>query len=125
MMDMLSVHTVREPAKELVNLITKACAALMAATIEFKNFKKSKELPGLLVEINHIEEEGDALFQQAMKDLFSSNAEAIEVIKWQNIFNCLENVLDACENVADVMEAVSYTHLRAHETRHDLVCRLL
>src|SRR5665648_983704 len=24
-----------------------------------------------------------------------------------------------------VWEAVSYTHLRAHETRHDLVCRLL
>src|SRR5659263_69915 len=26
---------------------------------------------------------------------------------------------------AAVTEAVSYTHLRAHETRHDLVCRLL
>src|SRR5659263_604600 len=25
----------------------------------------------------------------------------------------------------DDPEAVSYTHLRAHETRHDLVCRLL
>ena len=25
----------------------------------------------------------------------------------------------------DRMTAVSYTHLRAHETRHDLVCRLL
>ena len=24
-----------------------------------------------------------------------------------------------------ISEAVSYTHLRAHETRHDLVCRLL
>ena len=24
-----------------------------------------------------------------------------------------------------VLEAVSYTHLRAHETREDLVCRLL
>src|SRR5450756_2919540 len=24
-----------------------------------------------------------------------------------------------------VQQAVSYTHLRAHETRHDLVCRLL
>ena len=23
------------------------------------------------------------------------------------------------------LEPVSYTHLRAHETRHDLVCRLL
>src|SRR5665648_393275 len=27
--------------------------------------------------------------------------------------------------LADAMSAVSYTHLRAHETRHDLVCRLL
>src|SRR5450759_5570405 len=25
----------------------------------------------------------------------------------------------------EAFEAVSYTHLRAHETRHDLVCRLL
>ena len=106
MMDMLSVHTIRYPAKELVNLITKACAALMAATVEFKNFKKSKELPGLLVEINHIEEDGDTLYQSALKDLFSNETDPIEVIKWQNIFNSLEDVLDACENVADVMEGV-------------------
>src|SRR5450756_2854883 len=29
------------------------------------------------------------------------------------------------ERVHVVVGAVSYTHLRAHETRHDLVCRLL
>src|SRR5450756_492000 len=29
------------------------------------------------------------------------------------------------EEVQRYMVAVSYTHLRAHETRHDLVCRLL
>src|SRR5659263_710884 len=27
--------------------------------------------------------------------------------------------------ILNVLDAVSYTHLRAHETRHDLVCRLL
>ena len=27
--------------------------------------------------------------------------------------------------ITDSMSPVSYTHLRAHETRHDLVCRLL
>src|SRR5450756_2290706 len=27
--------------------------------------------------------------------------------------------------IAKKLTAVSYTHLRAHETRHDLVCRLL
>ena len=28
-------------------------------------------------------------------------------------------------DLANGMLSVSYTHLRAHETRHDLVCRLL
>src|SRR5659263_72988 len=28
-------------------------------------------------------------------------------------------------HLAEALCAVSYTHLRAHETRHDLVCRLL
>src|SRR5659263_750568 len=30
-----------------------------------------------------------------------------------------------CFLFAECLIAVSYTHLRAHETRHDLVCRLL
>src|SRR5665648_1121067 len=29
------------------------------------------------------------------------------------------------QEVEDGMRTVSYTHLRAHETRHDIVCRLL
>src|SRR5450756_829121 len=29
------------------------------------------------------------------------------------------------EVIPNLLIAVSYTHLRAHETRHDLVCRLL
>src|SRR5450759_4744230 len=38
----------------------------------------------------------------------------------------LENYASARNPVRPLtMDAVSYTHLRAHETRHDLVCRLL
>ena len=32
---------------------------------------------------------------------------------------------DNGEKIKPDVEAVSYTHIRAHETRHDLVCRLL
>src|SRR5450756_2892328 len=32
---------------------------------------------------------------------------------------------DQVRSAGAVIDAVSYTHLRAHETRHDLVCRLL
>src|SRR5450756_2752906 len=36
-----------------------------------------------------------------------------------------ETVIAALTRPAALLTAVSYTHLRAHETRHDLVCRLL
>ena len=34
-------------------------------------------------------------------------------------------VEESDEDDTDTTTTVSYTHLRAHETRHDLVCRLL
>jgi len=106
MFHMLSVTTVRPEALELVDLIIKSCNVLLEATIEFKNFKKSKKLAPLIVEINRIEEEGDKLYQGAVKTLFSKEPNVMEVIKWKNIFDTMENVLDANENVADVMESV-------------------
>src|SRR5659263_705112 len=33
--------------------------------------------------------------------------------------------LNLATTIGGIKNAVSYTHLRAHETRHDLVCRLL
>src|SRR5665648_1032541 len=43
-----------------------------------------------------------------------------------NDFSLYDHVLDlsfAISAIPDRYAAVSYTHLRAHETRHDLVCR--
>lgn len=39
-------------------------------------------------------------------DLFRSNVEAIEVIKWREIYQYLEDTLDACEDIANVIEGV-------------------
>lgn len=106
MIDLLSVTSVRPVAKELVNLIIKASTVMLDAVKEFKNFKKSTKLNGDLVEINHIEEDGDKLYQDAIRELFAKEANVLEVIKWKNILDTLEAVLDTCENVADGIEAV-------------------
>src|SRR5450756_396894 len=41
------------------------------------------------------------------------------------VFNICGNRYRLIVSFAYRHKAVSYTHLRAHETRHDLVCRLL
>jgi uncharacterized protein Yka (UPF0111/DUF47 family) len=106
MFNLLSVTDVRREAKDLGVLIVKSCGYLREAAEEFVNFKKSKKLMPLLIEINHIEEEADRLYQNSVKKLFSQETNVLDVIKWKNIFDTMEKVLDTCENVADVMEGV-------------------
>src|SRR5450759_722154 len=47
------------------------------------------------------------------------------VVNRKDMSTAAVSSLDNCAFIDQYPFAVSYTHLRAHETRHDLVCRLL
>lgn len=103
---MLSIVTIRPEALKMAELIVRITKKLLDATNEFKHFKRSKALPTLIVDINTLEEEGDRIYRAAVRRLFSAETNPIEVMKWRDIFEVMENAVDACENVAQVMEGV-------------------
>lgn len=45
-----------------------------------------------------------------MTALFSNGMDAIDVIKWKEIYEFLENTLDACEDVANIVEGIVMKH---------------
>ena len=51
-------------------------------------------------------DEGDRLNRDAVSELFSSGEDALNVIRWKDIHEQLEEAVDACENAADVLEAI-------------------
>jgi uncharacterized protein Yka (UPF0111/DUF47 family) len=59
-----------------------------------------------IIEVNRIENMGDDAFRKAMTNLFKTEKDAVEVVKWKEIFELLENTLDACEDVANIVEGV-------------------
>ncbi len=59
-----------------------------------------------LERIEHLEREGDAVFRRGMSRLFSGEYEALEVIKWKDIIQALEDSLNAIEDVSDVVEGI-------------------
>src|SRR5450756_2707405 len=65
----------------------------------------------------------DAEFDHSVRAIFGASS-AIELTMVSGRIAERSDKLDV-ENATVVVVAVSYTHLRAHETRHDLVCRLL
>lgn len=106
---MMHVTEKNETIDRFIGLISEACGELCSMMSAFKQFKRSsKTIHEISIRVNHIEEEGDALFTEAMRRLFdpSEKRETIDIIRMQNLYNTLENALDYCEDVADVVEQV-------------------
>ena len=54
--------------------------------------------------IHTLEKEGDSLSRAAMARLFHEEHAPIEVIKWRDLYNTLEDSIDAAEDAAEAME---------------------
>ncbi len=103
---MFNIKKIREHALKMTEIIVKCCNALKPALHEFKNFRKSQTLHKLVVEVNFLEEEGDKLFKEAIRDLYVNCDDFKEVTAWSQTFDYLENCCDACEEVANVIENI-------------------
>lgn len=103
---MFNIKSVKEEAKVLSELIVKSTVELNTLMVELKHMKTSQLLTPKVIEVNRLENEGDDIYRSAMTALFADGNDALEVIKWKQIFEFLENSLDACEEVANTVEGV-------------------
>ena len=65
----------------------------------------SKMVLAACVEINRLENVGDAMRDAVLMELFETKS-AIEIIKWKEVYQDAETVLDICEDVANVVESI-------------------
>jgi len=107
---MLNVATIPEDAKRISHLIVACTKELMGVMADMKNMKKSSTLSKKIIEVNRLEDEGDIIYRDSIANLFVKEKDAIEVIKWKEIYEYLENTLDACEDVANIVEGVVMKH---------------
>lgn len=101
-----NIKTIKIEIFDFTELLIRCCRSVEECLIELKKSRKLESLKENIIQINQLEETGDKIFEDAMKKLYSSEKDCIEIIKWSNIFNCLENAIDSCEHVADCIEDV-------------------
>jgi len=97
------VERIRPAAKEQAQVILRSAQKLDQAVARLDGFKDASRQ---LHELRELEDEGDRLNREAVKELFTSNEDPIVVIRWKDIHEQLEEAVDACENAADVLEAI-------------------
>ena len=59
------------------------------------------------VEVNRLENEADRLLRDQLAALFEGGTDAIEVIKWKDLYDKVEDALDRCEDVGNVLQSIA------------------
>jgi uncharacterized protein len=69
------------------------------------------KIPKRVTEVTHdlkmLEEEGDAVYHEAMGDLFGEGGDTLEVVKWKDLYDKIEDALDQCEDVGNVLQSIA------------------
>ena len=71
------------------------------------SLKDKKTVASIAREVKKLEEEGDARYSAAVGALFEGTPNALEVIKWKELYDHLEHAIDEAEDVVNVLESVS------------------
>ncbi len=91
---------------EFASVITESVNAVNSAVKWLRNVKNSKSIMDACVEVHSLENVGDAMRDRVLMELFENGKDAIFVIKWKEIYQDAETVLDICEDVAHIVESI-------------------
>lgn len=106
-LQLYNVDSITDDAKQLANIILRATEETAVIATSLSNVKNLASLKQHWIEVNRLENEGDNISRHAIADLFSSNRDPIDVIKWKEIYEHLEEATDKCEDAANIVEGVA------------------
>lgn len=103
----LSIERIEAP---IIKLIDKICDALSELNKGILDLRKPRHIEMHSAKIHALEEEADEIYYEALSDLFHYYKNSIDLIKYKEIYEYLENIMNKCKDIADVFEgkAVNY-----------------
>ena len=97
------VQEIRLQAREQAQAIQRSAGKLADAVALLEGFQDSR---AHLAELRELEHLSDRILQDSISSLFMARPDALEVIRWKDIHESLEEAMNACEYAANVLEAI-------------------
>ena len=97
----------REGAVQLTKLLIESTDEIIKALEMLKDLKKNQAaIMDHIQKVYRLESEGDRIFRREIAYLFDQVKDPIELIKWKDILESLEDTTDHCERIADLIRGV-------------------
>ena len=106
-LSLFKITATTEEAILLAGVLVKAVRELEVAVNKLRRLQGVDTVMKNCREINRLENEGDYICRAAVAKLFEPGSDPLEVIKWKEIYETMENAVDKCEDVANVIEGIA------------------
>ena len=93
----------------MVEVLLTATKEVNHAVKDLRNFNRKNEIVNRCIEINRLENIVDDITHQAVAGLFKTS-DVVDLIKFKEIYEHLEQATDKCEDAADVIKDIFIKH---------------
>jgi len=100
------INEVNDTMRAFSNVIVGSTGSLRVAIIGLRNMKDLKSITDACAKVNIFEHEAELILDNALKDLFLNETNAIELIKRKDLYQDMKLVTDKCEDAAAVIESI-------------------
>jgi hypothetical protein len=102
----LAIKKMRPQTDEFATMVLDAANGVHTAMLEFPKFKHSKTLKKMIDEVNRVESESDRLYSELKKGLFTEETDILEIIKWKDVYDRFEQIVNASEAAVDIIDGM-------------------
>jgi predicted phosphate transport protein (TIGR00153 family) len=99
-----SIEAPMEQAQHLASVVRDAGRAVRRA---LDSFRDGADVEPEAIEIRNLEHEGDRIYRDALVALFDGGIDPIQVIRWKDIFEGLENTVDRTRQAMDILNGLA------------------
>ncbi len=105
-MSVYKISGVNQDLVQFSNVIERSVRTLATAVKSLNNSKNYESTIEACIEVNRLENIGDTMRDAIIGKLFETSTDTIYIVKWKEIYQFAESVLDICEDVANVVESI-------------------
>jgi uncharacterized protein len=106
-MKLYQVDKITKSIRKLTEINLEACQNIDQAVRELRDLKKMKNITDACSRINKLENKSDNVYDKAVFELFDTESDAKNIIKYKEVLSVLESATDRCKGVAAVLESIA------------------
>lgn len=99
----LHLDTSREPASRLADVVVRVTRCIQSSVASFRERDFIAERCADMEPLAH---EGQAIYDHAVEALFAGAPDPVEVIRWKEVYDLLEHIVEKCGAVEDALFSI-------------------